>query len=520
MRPILLGARSVPIVRWPAPCAHARTRLQLALLLALSGCAQVVSQGGFPEVKGLLSERGVADGVDWQDQRKANVEADSAVHDLLSRELTVNGAVQVALLKNPSFQASYEELGVAQADLVQAGLLKNPTFTGAMLFGGVSPTYDFDVAQNFLDALLIPARKRITGAQFEQARLRVAGEVFALAQKVRATFYRLQGAEQLVSILEVVLAAEEASREFATDLHAAGNLSDLQLANEQAVFEDVKAGLLRAKAETVEPREELRELLGLANAGLGWTTAASLPGLPDKDPELERALALARDRRLELAAAAKEETVLSETLETARFWRYLGGVEIGADTHREQGEKNWVSGPSLSLDLPIFDQRQAELFRLESQLRQSERRTQALKDQVAAEVRRAYGKLASSRELAEHYRRFLLPARRRVVAQSQEFYNFMLLGGFDLLTAKRTEIEGYSDYVGAVQAYWISRSELERAVGARLPGEGTPSPVMDEITSPQEQTMGAHGGHEVRTPNVPASNNTSPASGHQHHGGH
>jgi len=454
----------------------------------------VVSQGGFPEVKGLLSARGVSDGVDWQDQREATPEADTAVRDLLSRELTVDGAVQVALLKNPSFQATYEDLGVALADLVQAGLLRNPTFTGAILFGGVSPTYDFDVVQNFLDALLIPARKRITGAQFEQARLRVAGEVFALAQQVRATFYRLQGAEQLVAILEVVLAAEQASLEFAQDLNAAGNLSDLQLANEQAVFEDVRAGLLRAKAATVEPREELRELLGLASAGLGWSTAASLPGLPPHDPELERVLALATDSRLELAAAAKEETVLAETLETARFWRYLGGIDVGAETHREQGENNWVSGGNLSLEVPIFDQRQAELLRLESQLRRSERRTQALEDQVAAEVRRSYGKLASSRELAEHYQRSLLPARRRVVAQSQEFYNFMLLGGFDLLAAKRTEIEGYSEYVGAVQEYWISRSELERAVGTRLPVEGTPALAMGELTIPGVEQQ-HHGGH-------------------------
>ena len=42
-------------------------------------------------------------------------------------------AVQIALLNNPALQAAYEDLGVAQADVVQAGILKNPTFLEARI---------------------------------------------------------------------------------------------------------------------------------------------------------------------------------------------------------------------------------------------------------------------------------------------------------------------------------------------------------------------------------------------------
>lgn len=485
----------LPALR-PVSLRSARLGVALSLLVLLSGCAQLVRRDGFGEVQTLVGERGLAQDVAWHDEAAARQQAESAVATLLARELTADAAVQLALLNNPGLQATYEDLGVAQADLVQAGLLENPRFTGAMLFGGVSPTYDFDVAQSFLELLLLPARKRIAGAQFEQARLRVAGEVFGLAAKVRAAFYHLQGREQLVEVLELVDAAQQASLELAEALHRAGNLADLQLASERALREDVRAELLRARAETVEPREELRELLGLSHSDLTWTATARLPGLPKDDPELGTLLSRAHERRLELAAARREETVLRESLDTTRAWRYLGSLELGADTHREQGEKNWVSGPSLSLDLPIFDQRQAEIFRLESQLRQSERRTESLEQQVAAEVRRAYGDLESARELAEHYRRSVLPARRRVVAQSQDFYNHMLLGAFDLLSAKRTEIEGYADYIGAVEGYWIARSELEKAVGERLALGEPVEPVSAEVAPP-----------------------AAPA-GHEHHGGH
>src|SRR5581483_1285455 len=435
--------------------------LLLLLVVTAAGCASIVRQGGLSEVQELASKRGVTENLQWRDDEAAGEAQQEAVQRLLAHDLSVDAAVQLALLNNPSLQATYEELGLAQADVVQAGLLKNPSFTAAALFGAVSPSYDFDLVQNFLDALLIPARTRITEAQFEQARLRVAADVFELTTKVRAAFYTLQGAEQLVDVLRLVLESTEASSDFAKDLNAAGNLNDLELATERALVEDVRAQLMRAQADTVEPREELRELLGLSGANVRWQIAGTLPGVPHHDPALQDLLEQARNSSLELAAANKQRVVLAETLDTARTWRYFGAVEVGAETHREQGEKNWVQGPSLSLELPIFDQRQAELFRLESQLRQSQRRAETVALSVAANVRRAYGALDSARTLSEHYRIALLPVRKRVVALSQEHYNFMLLGAFDLLRAKREEITGYSDYVQAVRDYWIARARLE-----------------------------------------------------------
>ena len=56
---------------------------------------------------------------------------------------------------------------IAQADVVQAGLMKNPVFDVQIRFPDRSPKLsdlEFSLAEDFLDALLIPARKRIAGA--------------------------------------------------------------------------------------------------------------------------------------------------------------------------------------------------------------------------------------------------------------------------------------------------------------------------------------------------------------------
>ena len=45
--------------------------------------------------------------------------------------------MQIALVRNASLQALYEELSIGQADVVQAGLLKNPSiFTASITTAG------------------------------------------------------------------------------------------------------------------------------------------------------------------------------------------------------------------------------------------------------------------------------------------------------------------------------------------------------------------------------------------------
>ena len=69
---------------------------------------------------------------------RAECDADAAVatrvNAMLQSELSAEQAVQIALLNNRRLQATYEDLMVAQADLVSAGLLRNPVFDAEIRF--------------------------------------------------------------------------------------------------------------------------------------------------------------------------------------------------------------------------------------------------------------------------------------------------------------------------------------------------------------------------------------------------
>ena len=100
------------------------------LLMLVTGCATFDQRAGFSDVSTAVEARS-GKRVVWHLGTELDAQVDQEVRALLQDTLTVDGAVQVALLNNRNLQALYAELGVAQADLVQAGLLRNPVFDGA-----------------------------------------------------------------------------------------------------------------------------------------------------------------------------------------------------------------------------------------------------------------------------------------------------------------------------------------------------------------------------------------------------
>jgi len=197
-----------------------------------------------------------------------------------------------------------------------------------------------------------------------------------------------------------------------------------------------------------------------------------LPELPPQEHNLEHLEAFAIANRLDIAASRKEAEALAQALGVTIDWRYFGGVEVGVSGERDT-DGQWVTGPELALELPIFNQRQADIARLESRLRQSQSRLKALAIEIRSEIRSLRNQLLMTRNLALHYRSVILPLRERIVDLTLQKYNYMLVGAFELLMARQREFDDYQKYIETVRDYWIIRAEIARAAGGRMP------PVME-----------------------------------------
>lgn len=444
---------------------------------ALSGCAATVPEdAGFADVERVIAERIPQHRVIWNRGSREDLAVQAAVQELLVDELTPDEAVEIALLNNRSLQATYEDLGVAQADLVQAGLLSNPVFSARARW-----TFDpsegaelgFDLIQNFLDLLMLPARKRLAAVEFEETKLRVAGEVLNHAVDVREAYYAYQAAEQTVRVLLEIAAAAQASYDLARRLDEAGNISERSLAAEQAALEQAKVDLAELEVTAYADRERLNRLMGLwGEVTAEWTVLDGLPDLPPESLPFERIEALAIERNLELAAALREVQALAAALGIARDYRWLGDVEVGIEYEREADDQNLL-GPRIAFALPVFDQGQPRIARAVALLRQSEHRLAQRAVDIRSEVRAVRDRLVRLRDLAEHYRTVVIPLSQRLVELSLQEYNYMLIGPFDVLFAKQNEIAAYRNYIQTVRDWWIAQSDLERLLGGMPLPSGT-----------------------------------------------
>src|SRR5690606_6615847 len=111
--------------------------------------------GGFDRVEALTKERIGQDIVRVADKEDA-LTVEGQVKRLLAKPLTVENAVQVALLNNRGLQANYAQLGIAEADLVQAGRLRNPLFSFARLTRGDDVEYERAFIMPIMNVLTMP----------------------------------------------------------------------------------------------------------------------------------------------------------------------------------------------------------------------------------------------------------------------------------------------------------------------------------------------------------------------------
>jgi cobalt-zinc-cadmium efflux system outer membrane protein len=458
----------------------------------LAGCANVPPDAGFSDVESAIAQR-TGKRVQWNRGTEADKHVEAAIRSMLGNELTADDAVQIALLNNQNLQATYEDLGVAQAELFEAGLLHNPTLNAEVRFPKHARLpIEFDVSQSFLDLLLLPIRKRAADSAFAATKLRVTHQVLNVAADVRLAFYRGQGSAQIVDMRRSIVAATDASFDAAKRLHDAGNITDLAFANEQALHEQAKVDLAKAQREALDAREDLSALMGVWGNQIEWTLAARLPELPGEDGVPMRFESVAVSQRADLGAARQEVDVAAQSLGLNGYTAMISDLQIGV--HFEQdADGTTTAGPTVQIPLPLFNQGLPAIAAAKARLRQSERRYAALAIEIRSQVRRCRNRLTAARALAESYSKVILPLRHEIVRQTQLEYNAMGAGVFQLLQAKQGEIDAGREYVQALQDYWIARTELERALGGRLSAGSTTQPATSQSSeTPPSQPEHQH----------------------------
>jgi cobalt-zinc-cadmium efflux system outer membrane protein len=163
---------------------------------------------------------------------------------------------------------------------------------------------------------------------------------------------------------------------------------------------------------------------------------------------------------------------VAKALRLKRSTRYLPGVNLGVNAEQDL-DHSWVVGPTLDMEIPLFDQGQPEIARLTAEYRRSLRRFESLAVNIRSEVREARDALIAAREAALYHAQFLLPQNQKLLSETLLHYNAMQVGNYDLLLSKQREQQAEQAAIEALRDYWIARVRLQTAVG----GTFVPSPT-------------------------------------------
>jgi cobalt-zinc-cadmium efflux system outer membrane protein len=461
-----------------------RGAVGLVAALGLAACAQVNPDHAFHEVSDEVSSR-TGQSPRWARTDDATREADEASRALLRDGLTVDEAVGVALIRNPSLQATFAEIGISQADLAQSGLIANPTLSGFVRFAtpGSGTNTEVSIVEDWLSIFLLPLRKKLGEAQLEQTKLLVADRVTQLVADVRIAYHTVEAREHLAKRLRLIVELNRIAVEFAGRQLEAGTIGELDLVNQQALLSQSKVELALTESAARRDREALNRFLGLWGQDTAWSIPDEIPEIPREEMPLDGLEALAMNQRQDLRAARWGVDLIGRALSIKKKTRFFPiGINVGVETERDLGGER-VTGPNFEVQLPIFDTGKASIARLESERLRAMRQLDTVAVDARSEVREFRDLMVASRELAEFYRSVLLPQRSRALDLTLLHYNMMLKGNYDLLFAKQQQVEVEKAYVEAWRDYWIARAQLERAVGGKLP-----TADREAVTPPSEET--------------------------------
>ena len=375
-----------------------------------------------------------------------------------------------------------------------AGILHNPKVSVKVRSSNEDDSKtntEFEVRQDVLDLLFGPLRKRMGNTQFKAEQYAAAQTIVDFVEGVRLEYLQWLSAMHKNSLMEDNYKAEEAAMEIAQRQKEAGNINVLQLDRHKTIFQKAKIERLRSTQMVEDATQRLRTLMGLQSDQSFIESVQQLPNLPQENLSLEKFEEEVLNNRLDLMMKRQQIKALEQG-STLKDFGFLPEAEVGYNQEREaSGGK--LKGVVVEGEVPVFDRKQADRARIQAQIETAKHQLNAMEQEARLQVRLAYQNLMTNKEVVQSYID-ALPVHQEMVKETLYHYNFMLKGVFDVLEIKQEELQARREYIDALRDYWVSRVELEHALGIRIPFKEVVTPKINEDQPKIMEHEHHHGG--------------------------
>ncbi len=438
----------------------------MAALILLSGCSTLSQKEAFESLNHLTAERGIQN-LQWIKTPQEAAMVDESVRTLLAAPLTQENAVRIMLINNRALQQTYEEIGIAQSELVEAGLMRNPLLGYSIGRTGGVTTSTLSIEVAFLDLLWIPLRRELGGLALEETMLRVGDSVLRSARDAKKCYVDARVAETKVALNTSILKSHEASLQLAIRQYTAGNLSKREMLKIQDAYQHARIESMKLARESASAREAFNTLLGLYGEQTRYTFSTEPLSRFDaviSESGLEkRAISNRLDMRGAIKAVDYAATQAGYTQNTA----LLDEVELSLESEKTTGEKRFNTF-GVKIPIPLFDFGQGRVSKSQAFYNQSVHRLYERAVAVRSEVREGYARYRYSYDIAKDYDEVIVKTNQQILVETQLFYNGMLDGIYELLEDQRRVGESKMEALEALGDYHKAHADLEYTIGGKL----------------------------------------------------
>jgi outer membrane protein, heavy metal efflux system len=437
---------------------------------AFHGCASLDARPDYEEVSKLVAQ---ATGHPELHLPGGDDDVCAEVTRLLGDGLTADEAVTVSLLNSPKLQALLLDVGISRAELSQASFLRNPSLAMTVRFPSVggTPNLEASLAENIADLWRLPIRRRAAEASLKRVVFEVAREVSGIAYDAKAAYVRAVAADRMKAIASENRDIAARFLDVTLDRRKGGEGSGIEVGFARSEVSSAEVAFHSASLASFERRAELARRLGLLTHPGELVLTDSLPRPDEAPPNLEAVLSTIASDRLDIQAAWRAVESARATLTYERLG-LLSLFELGAAYERperrsgEDGDSSdYLLGPSLGLELPLFDQNRAQIAKARLAHRQAEKLLNGLVIDATQETRAAYERVVSSLTVARLYEAEILPERENDMQLVRDTYGAGELPVSSMLEAQRSLLGARVELVKVLEASALAFIDFERVTG-------------------------------------------------------
>ncbi len=392
--------------------------------------------------------------------------------------LTLDGALELALESNPEILAARRELSVARGHLEKARYLNpfNPQIEGgaaARHFDGGGGAVEPSAALSLEVEVAGQRAKRIDEAERNLGR--ASAEVEDVERRIRAAvegaFFQGLYQRRRLGLLRQVEELDRRQRDAATARFEGGEVSKIEANLAVVRYAQARRQTLSAERDERNAIAELERLLGREPAGTTKIAGdlAMKPVDVDEKLLLETAIDARPDLRAREAEVARLEAETALTQRLAIPNPTIRGTYY--EDSAEPGTRDRIFGGGISIPLPIFDRKQAELTALSGLRGKATHDRDALRLAVEAEVSEALRAYRAAHACVELFEEDASERIRESFTFVETAYRQGKIDLLQLIVVQNDLVAAELSYIGSLRDFWAARIALERAVGRPI-GKG------------------------------------------------